>query len=177
MALLTKQVDKMASLINGILEFSRAGRTQNQIGTVDTRQMVFEIIENISVPESIKIKVAENLPTFDTYPMFLEQVFTNLISNAFKHHPGPTGEVEIFYRDTGEGYYEFTVKDDGEGIPEEYHTRIFEMFERLKTRDPLQSTGIGLAIVLKLVREIGGNVWVESEPEKGASLSLPGPKK
>ena len=104
------------------------------------------MIELMGKPEGISIEAKGELPTFMTYSAPLEQVFRNLIGNAVKHHPGPTGEVSIACEEA-EDHYLFSVADDGAGIPPEYAERVFQMFQTLRPRDEVEGSGIGLAIV------------------------------
>jgi signal transduction histidine kinase len=90
-------------------------------------------------------------------------VFRNLISNAIKHHPGPEGNVVVSCEDRG-AHYLFAVRDDGEGIPAQYAERVFEMFQTLKPRDQVEGSGMGLAIVNRIVQWQHGRVWLEPSP-------------
>jgi signal transduction histidine kinase len=90
-------------------------------------------------------------------------VLRNLISNAVKHHPGPEGRVVVSCVEQGE-FYVYSIADDGEGIPMEYAQRVFEMFQTLKPRDQVEGSGMGLAIVSRIVQWQGGRVWFEPAP-------------
>jgi len=103
-------------------------------------------------------------------------VFTNLISNALKYHHHPaTGTVTVGCDDAGE-FYLFSVADDGPGIAPEYHERIFVIFQTLTERDTLESTGVGLAIVKKIVERQGGHIGVKSTEGQGAKFIFTWPK-
>ena len=115
------------------------------------------------------------MPTLQTERLHLYQVFANLISNSIKHHGGKRGHVWIKVSDNDD-FYEFTVKDDGPGIAPEYHDRIFKMFQTLETRDYDTDTGIGLALVRKVVQEHGGSITLKSKEGKGASFRFTWPK-
>ena len=97
----------------------------------------------------------------------MERVILNLVGNAIKHHDREDGLVTIGWRRLEEGFHEFTVTDDGPGVEEKYHDRIFEMFRTLKARDDSDSGGMGLAIVQRLVNSQGGTIGVESPSEGG----------
>ena len=88
-------------------------------------------------------------------------MFRNLIGNAVKHHPGPEGKVVVHCEDHGD-HYVFAVEDDGEGIPTQYADRVFEMFQTLKSRDQVEGSGMGLAIVNRIVQWQHGRVWFEA---------------
>jgi signal transduction histidine kinase len=122
------------------------------------------VAQLIDPPPTISISIEGRLPTFNTYAAPLEQVFRNLIGNAVKHHPGPEGRVVVSCQEQDDQYV-FAVEDDGEGIPKEYADRVFEMFQTLKSRDQVEGSGMGLAIVNRIVAWQGGRVWFEPPPE------------
>ena len=109
------------------------------------------------------------MPALTTERLLIEQVFSNLISNAIKHHDRPDGKVEISVKDQGK-FYEFAVKDDGRGIPSEYHEKVFGIFQTLEARDKVENTGIGLSIVKKIVETQGGNIHLSSEVDRGTTF-------
>lgn len=169
MELLKARVKRMENLINGILEYSRIGRIKGTIEKIEFEKAIKEIIDSIDPPKTFKFIIKEGIPPFFAEKIRFEQVFSNLISNAIKHHNKEEGIIEIFYEDLGE-FYKFTVKDNGPGIPKEYHNKIFEIFNTLKARDKFESTGIGLTIVKKIVENQGGKIWVESKEGEGSSF-------
>jgi signal transduction histidine kinase len=106
----------------------------------------------------------------------LETVFRNLIENAVKHHHRPAqGRVVIAAQAAGD-FVEFTVADDGPGIEPEYHERVFDVFQTLRPRDELEGSGMGLAIVKKLVESYGGTITVESTGEQGSTFRFTWPR-
>ena len=109
------------------------------------------------------------MPVLTTEAILLEQVFSNLITNAIKHHHRDDGTVKISASDRGE-YYEFAVADDGAGIAPEHQEKIFAIFQTLASRDEKENTGIGLSIVKKIVQNQGGKIWLESEVGKGTTF-------
>jgi signal transduction histidine kinase len=117
----------------------------------------------MGVPKGMSVEVSGSLPTFTTYVTPLEQVFRNLIGNAIKHHPGPTGKVVVACEESDE-IYRFSVTDDGAGIPQEYAERVFQMFQTLKPRDEVEGSGMGLAIVSRIVEWQDGRVWFAPGP-------------
>jgi light-regulated signal transduction histidine kinase (bacteriophytochrome) len=98
-------------------------------------------------------------------------VLTNLISNDIKHNDKENGEVHLYYEEHP-AHYEFFIRDNGPGIAEDYHRRIFEIFQILKERDSFESTGIGLTVVKKILDGRGEQVKVHSELGKGATFSF-----
>ncbi|MBC8284606.1 MAG: HAMP domain-containing histidine kinase, partial [Nitrospinae bacterium] len=101
----------------------------------------------------------------------LKQTFSNLISNAFNHHDRENGKIVISALENDENF-EFVVKDDGPGIAPQYHEKVFQIFNTLGVNSKKSSTGIGLAIVKKIVNEFEGEIFVESDVGKGASFKF-----
>ncbi|MGI4867344.1 MAG: sensor histidine kinase [Janthinobacterium lividum] len=177
LALMRQRVHRMENLITGILALARVGRVAEANEPVFVRQLLREITDTLSVPEGFKVELPFFLPTIVTNRTQLQQVFTNLISNAIKYHDHPAeGHVHIGCDDVSGEFYRFSVQDDGPGIAPEYHERIFIIFQTLVERDALESTGVGLAIVKKIVERQGGRIWVESAEEAGATFFFTWPK-
>ncbi|MBW4660680.1 MAG: CHASE3 domain-containing protein [Drouetiella hepatica Uher 2000/2452] len=169
MKLLRGRVMRMEALINGLLEYSRVGRSKTPVETVNVNDLIVEVLDSLDPPQLFNIKIQSNMPQFKTKRILLRQVFANLIGNAINHHPRADGSIDISCREQDK-FYEFAVLDDGSGIAPEYHERIFTIFQTLQPRDTKESTGIGLAIVKKIVETEGGMIWVESQVDKGATF-------
>lgn len=169
------RVYRMENLINGILALARIGRIKEVLETVDINELLYEIIDLISPPPHIQVKVLPGMPVLFTNRVQLQQVFSNLISNAIKYHNKETGLILIDAKEE-ELFYSFSVSDDGSGIDPEYHERIFVVFQTLQERDAVESTGVGLAIVKKIVELKGGVIQVSSELNKGAVFTFTWPK-
>ena len=178
LALMRQRVHRMENLITGILALARVGRVTAEANEpVFVRQLLREITDTIGMPEGFQLELPFFLPTIVTNRTQLQQVFTNLISNAIKYHDHPnTGHIHIGCDDVSGEFYRFSVQDDGPGIAPEYHERIFIIFQTLVERDALESTGVGLAIVKKIVERQGGRIWVESAEGQGASFYFTWPK-
>ncbi|MGJ3246371.1 MAG: sensor histidine kinase [Elainellaceae cyanobacterium] len=131
MDLLRNRVHRMQALINGLLDYARVGRSTAPIEEVDTEALVRDVIDILDPPADFGIKIASEMPTFSARPVLLKQVFANLIGNAIKHHDRPDGRVEIAANDKGQ-WYEFSVADDGPGIPHEQHEKVFTIFQVLR---------------------------------------------
>ena len=174
MHLLRGRVRRMEGLIDGILQYSRAGRTQGPAEAVDTGALVAEVVDLLAPPPEARVVVHPGLPVLRTERLPLQQVLMNLIGNALKHG-GERPRVEVSARHDGAGW-ELTVRDHGPGIAPEYHERIFAIFQTLQSRDRMESTGIGLSIVKKMVEGRGGRVWVESAPGHGAAFRFTWPE-
>ncbi len=169
MRLLRQRGYRMEALIDGLLAYSRADRSQTAAEKVDVGELLDEVIDSLAPPPSFSIEVQPGMPQIITKRILLSQVFANLISNAIKHHERPDGRVEISFRRRG-NRYEFTVSDDGPGIDPEYHEKIFNIFQTLKAKDIQENTGIGLSIVKKIIETEGGEIKLESEAGKGSTF-------
>ena len=170
LALMRTRVHRMEHLITGILDLARIGRVQQPEEWVDVRELLNEIVDSLAPPAGFQVELPTFLPTFVTSRVPLQQVFTNLISNALKYHDHPaTGHVRISIQENRKQYI-FAIADDGPGIAPEYHERIFVIFQTLTERDTLESTGVGLAIVKKIVERHGGTIRVESAEGAGATF-------
>jgi signal transduction histidine kinase len=106
----------------------------------------------------------------------LQQIFMNLIGNALKYNDSPEPRVWITSADQGH-FVQFRVRDNGRGIPAEYHDRIWGIFQTLEARDKVEGTGIGLSLVKKLAESQGGRAWVESTPGHGATFHFLWPRR
>jgi signal transduction histidine kinase len=134
---------------------------------VDTKEMVEDIASLLGPPEGMKIEADAGLPKLTVHHAPLEQVLRNLINNAIKHHPDETGQIRVFAQDQGDSIM-FGVEDDGAGIPEEYAERVFKMFQTLQPRDEKEGSGMGLAIVKRIIDWQGGRIWFHAGPgDKG----------
>jgi len=173
--LLKGRVTRMSELIDSILHYSEIGRTSKRVEQVDLNTLIQEVVEQLSPPEHIVITVDPNLPALMSEKVRLIQLFQNLIGNAIKYMDKPQGHIQVTCS-SQEGYWKFGVADNGPGIAEKYFTKIFQMFQTLTRRDELESTGIGLAVVKKIVDLYGGNVWVESKVGEGTTFYFTLPK-
>lgn len=169
------RVHRMENLINGILALARIGRSGQVEEVVDVNELLIEVIDMLSPGNKFTIEVQENLPVLYTIRIQLQQVFSNLISNAIKYHDKPKGLIMIRHHEA-ETHHVFSVSDDGPGIDPEYHDRIFVIFQTLQERDAVESTGVGLTIVKKIVEWQGGTIWLTSQPGQGSTFTFTWPK-
>src|SRR5262252_443768 len=163
LGLLAKRTQRLNRLLDDLLAYSRAGRKVGAHRMTDTHALVLDVMQLLNPPPTITISIEGQLPRFGTHPAPLEQVLRNLIGNAIKHHPGPQGRIVISCQDQGD-HYVYAIEDDGEGIPAQYAERVFEMFQTLKSRDQVEGSGMGLAIVSRIVQWQRGRVWFEPAP-------------
>lgn len=173
--LLRGRVQRMENLINGVLDYSRIGRTKIAVEEVDIKELLDQISETLVPNEGFEISIAKNFPVINAANILLYQIFSNLISNAVKYNDKPLGKIECRY-DTLPNFHQFTITDNGPGIAQEYHKKVFKVFQTIEARDKKESTGIGLAIVQKIIEEKGGSIRIESEENKGASFIFTLPK-
>ncbi len=175
--LMRERIARMDALIEGLLACSRAGGTTREVERVDSGLVAKEVLNAHPIPETLHVSVSGAMPLLVTDRIKIEQVFANLISNAIKYHDRHDGHVWVSARESEGDYYEFTVADDGPGIPAEYHERIFKLLQRGPTAEGREGTGMGLAVVKKLVEGVGGRITVESSPGEGASFRFTWPKR
>jgi PAS domain S-box-containing protein len=176
MQLLRDRVYRMEATIDGLLDYARIGRTAGTLESVAVAQLLTETIEWLSPPPTFQIAIAQNLPTIHTNRLLLSQVFANLIGNAIKHHDRVDGSLHLGIAERGE-FYEFAIADDGPGIPLEQHERVFGIFQAVNPQKRPDSTGIGLAIVKKIIEAEGGTIRLESKLGQGTTFYFTWPKR
>jgi PAS domain S-box-containing protein len=167
--LMVGRVDRLNNLIEGILKYSKIGRSQQKTEKVNLNNIVKEVIELIAPPGNIEIKIETFLPTILYDPIKAEQVFQNLIGNSIKYMDKPKGIIRIGSSSEG-NFWKFYVADNGPGIGEKYFEKIFQIFQTLSPRDKKESTGIGLSIVKKIIETNGGKIWLESKVGQGSTF-------
>jgi PAS domain S-box-containing protein len=160
--LLMNRVKRMHDLIDGILEYSRVGRINEEKVEVDLNESLKQVIDIIAPPSHIKIKVVDKLPTIYFEATRISQVFQNLLSNAIKFMDKPKGKIKIGCK-TRKDHWEFYVSDNGPGIEEKHFSKIFKIFQTLQPRDEFESTGIGLTLIKKIITMYEGKIWLESK--------------
>ena len=173
--LLRSRVQRLTAMIEGVLHYSRAGREKGEMERVEVGDLVAEVTDLLAPPEGFSVVVEGELPTLITERIPLQQVLMNLIGNAISHHDREEGIVKVGCEDGGD-VLRFIVSDDGPGIPPEKRKEIFQVFRTLQSKDEGGSTGIGLAIVERIVGRLGGEVEVESREPRGTTFSFDWPK-
>lgn len=164
--IIPQKTRRMEALINGLLDYARLN-IKAPSEEINTNTLVREITDSI-VTRNISLEI-DDLPYLYTERIKLEQVFANLISNAVKYTPQEGGKIKISCRIFTD-FYEFSVKDNGIGIAPEYHQKIFEIFQTLREQNEQQSTGVGLAIVKKIIDDQQESISVKSALGKGAQF-------
>jgi len=173
---------RLHSLVNDLLDLARVGSVEVVLQETDTGELVNRILKELSIrltEKKIKVSIEGDFPKVYIVARYIERVFTNLIDNSIKYigdRPNPS--IIIGAQDKSD-HFLFYVRDNGIGIPQEFHERIFAIFQRVKTGDTekVEGTGLGLAFVKKIVELSGGTVWVESAGKgKGATFYFTLPK-
>ncbi|GAA4900392.1 ATP-binding protein [Flaviramulus aquimarinus] len=165
--LIRNNVEKMDTLIKGILDYSTISKNQTEFYDVDIDKLVEDIITIMHLPSKISIKKLSNLPVVKGDKYRLQQLFQNLIDNAVKYNDKEEGTIEIGVEDEND-FWKFSIKDNGKGIEAPYFDKIFKTFQKLENNP--ESSGIGLSIVKKIVNLYGGNIWLESEINQGTTF-------
>ena len=172
LAVIETNAVKMGALIDDLLAFSRAGRAAMNVSRVDMNSLVADVVETLKASHAdgkTDIHV-DALPAAHGDPALIRQVLANLIENAMKFSrkkPEPRLEVGSFERNGDRVYF---VKDNGVGFDMKYHDKLFGVFNRLVSEQEFEGTGVGMAIVRRLVSRHGGRVWAESKPGEGATF-------
>jgi len=164
-------VNRMRELINDLLTYSRVGREGRERGPVDLNRVFARTLSNLEavLEESRGIVTRDDLPTVHGDEPQLIQLFQNLIGNALKFRGAESPEVHVGV-ETGSDGWTLAVSDNGIGFDMAHQERAFTVFQRLHNRRDFPGTGVGLAIVRKVVERHGGRIWAESEPGKGSTF-------
>ena len=175
MNLLLERVERTYSLIDGVFQYLRVGRVEEKQEKVDLNKFIPEVIDMTVPPENIEITIENELPTIECEELHLMQVFQNLLSNAIKYIDKPNGQIRIGCVEE-DGFWKFSIADNGPGIEEKHFERIFKMFQALSTHKDFEGTGVGLTVAKKIVELYGGKIWVESKIGEGSTFFFALPK-
>jgi PAS domain S-box-containing protein len=173
--LIQGRAQRMSQLLDDVMVYARAGKTNGPITRMSAAALTAEIAVTLQVPDGYRILTDRSLENVMVHRAPLEQVIHNLIGNAIKHHDRNQGSVRIWAVDNGERH-RFFVADDGPGIPEQYRESVFDMFTTLKPRDEVEASGMGLALVRKVVSGLGGECGIQASAGRGACLWFDWPK-
>lgn len=165
--LIRNNVEKMDRLITGILDYSTISKDQAEVYEVNLNNLIDDIIQMMLVPSHISIVKKSDLPIVIGNKFRLQQLFQNLIDNAVQYNDKERGVIEISMVEEKD-YWEFSIKDNGKGIDQTYFDKIFETFQKLENNS--KSSGIGLAVVKKIVNLYGGRIWLESKINYGTTF-------
>jgi len=174
--LMQQRIGRMEMLLDGVLLYSRAHRDESALEAVDVATVIDGIRESGMIPDGFDLVVAGDLPMLQGRPIAVQQIFQNLIGNAIKHHDRDAGHIQVSATDEGP-FYRFSVTDDGPGIPPRFRGRVFKMFEKLAPKDEVEGSGIGLALVRKLIERAGGRIHIhDNENKRGCTVGFDWPK-
>lgn len=171
-------ISYMEELVNDLLEFSRISRRKNPFEEVDINLLVEEVKQSFMYAIDEKkadFIIKDNLPTVFCDQLRIKEVFSNLITNALKFMDKSQPKIEIGANQAGD-FYCFYVRDNGIGIEKQYFDEIFQIFHKSQHKDKYEGTGVGLTICKKIVEQHCGKIWVDSEPDKGATFYFTLPK-
>lgn len=168
------RIKRMDELIDALLRYARISRSLPEKVFVDVNVLLRDIVESI-VPEDFEVVIA-GMPAFTTEKIRLEQVFSNLISNSVKYAADRPSKIILGCNELKD-FYEFSVTDNGIGIDSKYYQKIFVIFQTLREKHAIESTGIGLAIVHKIIEDQQGDIRIESKLGEGSSFIFTWPKK
>lgn len=163
------------NMIRGILLYARVGKQNPEREYINLNVLLEDTMENLAVRPGLKIEIEKNLPDIYTERIPLQQVLSNLIGNAIKYHDKRDGYVKVYVKNFND-HYNFFVEDNGPGISKTYHDKIFAIFQTLQERDSFESTGVGLAIVKKILDDRRQTIEVRSDPGKGTIFAFTWPK-
>jgi signal transduction histidine kinase len=161
--MLRNRIQRMEKLLDDMLVFYRAGKIDGNITRIDLAHMAKELFEIQNTKAGLHLELGDNLPVFDSLSTPFEQILRNLFSNAIKHHDLDEGVIRIEGRRLNNDFYEISVSDDGPGIPTQFQERVFGMFQTLRPRDELEGSGMGLALIRKIVETYRGKISVHSD--------------
>ena len=172
---LQRRILRMDNLINGILSYSKITMVESESTSINLDTLISEVIDNQRRPENFEIKIMSPLPVIYGVQEHFIQLFSNLISNGVKYNDKSQGSIVIDYKNLGK-HHEFSIEDNGPGIPKNYHEKIFVVFQTLHSRDSIESTGIGLSIVKKIIDKLNGSIRLESDENKSTKFIILLPK-
>jgi PAS domain S-box-containing protein len=165
-------VRKMSRMVDDLLRFSKAARAPLSRRQVEPNQLVSEVLDDIQFPDAARAEIRVSaMPTCWADPALLRQVYVNLISNALKYSAKadrPCVEIGVLTNADGEAVY--SVRDNGAGFDASRADRLFGVFQRFHSSSEFEGTGVGLAIVQRIVIRHGGRIWAESTPGNGAAF-------
>ncbi|SCZ49973.1 sensor histidine kinase [Thiohalomonas denitrificans] len=172
--LLRDRVTRMDRLIDDLLRYARAGCAGDPPEPVNTRALITDVIHFLALPASFRVQVDTAMPSLITWRTPLSQIFANLIGNAVAHHDRASGHVRVAARPCGE-FYEFAVSDDGPGILQEHQQTVLQVFQVLEPGESAKHSGLGLALVKKLVESHDGELFIDSGQGRGTTFRFTWP--
>ena len=169
LSLLTQRSERMMKLLDDLLDYSRINRTQFEYAPVNIKSLCNDLKVLLEIPPPFIIYTSDITITVPKIPF--EIVLRSLLSNAIKHHDRSSGNITLSYK-CDKYFHVITIEDDGPGIPEKYHVKVFEIFETLKPRDQSEGSGMGLSIVKKIIDHYHGNITISQSNTRGTKISI-----
>lgn len=172
--LLKNRVQRLTGMLNGLLEYAKAGQTGGQKENISCNQIVEDCIAKIPEAKNFEITIQQNMPTLFIEKTKLDRIFTEIFLNSITHHSKASGKISISCNEKN-SEYEFIVADDGPGIKPQHTQVVFDLFHTLQSKDKKETTGAGLAIAKKIIESNGGTIRILPNT-KGTSVAFSIPK-
>ena len=169
MDLLSGRVEKLNGIINNLLEYTSIKKSKPKNRQSDLDEIIKNIISFMEIPKNINVIFTSKFPILNIEKKYLESIFFNLIDNAVKYMDKPEGYIEIGMIELKKKYV-FFVKDNGSGIDEKYHEKVFDMFQSLDENNNIENLGVGLSLIKKIVEIYGGTIRLESKLGEGTTI-------
>lgn len=171
LATIKNRVQRMELLLDALLIYSKVERRPTTLSVINTGQLLDQVIQNQTTKKNYKINIASNMPTIVGDEYVFKSVLEALLENAIKFNNNPQPKIEISCAEKT-GHWEFNVTDNGMGIDQKYHEKIFVIFQTIDARDTFESTGAGLAVAKKMIEKQGGQLHVTSSLNQGATFTF-----
>ena len=172
--LVETRIVRLVNMINSLLEYAKMGKSEISACEIDMNNLINEVICDLNIPKNVEVSL-KAMPVIYNYRVLVSQVFANVIGNAVKYGDKSTIVIHVDYCED-ENMHVFTVSDNGPGIPERHREKIFDIFFSLNTKKEVESSGIGLSTVKKIIVEMGGDVSVDTAELGGAKFIIKWPK-
>lgn len=176
LGLIRGRISRMEGLLNSLMSYSRVDEKIAGTSLISAKNLLNEIIKVQNIPDGFKVQIEDSLDKIMIPRMPLEQIFHNLLSNAIKHHDKENGTIRFSGVET-EKTFKFIIRDDGPGIDPQFHGKIFEIFQTLKSRDETEGSGMGLALVKKILQRQNGIIDIVSDIGAGTEFTVTWPKR
>lgn len=173
---LGQRILRMENLLSDLLKYSRVGKIEGKLEEISLIALVEEIKLMSNMPKNFEIQYPDQDIEFSTLEISLKQVMLNLFSNAFKYVEAEQGLITVDWEVGDDDYLTISIQDNGAGIEERYHEKIFKMFQTLNPRDVYEGSGMGLAIIKKVIEGVGGSIRIESSKDNGAKFIFTWPR-
>lgn len=174
--LIEGRVQRLDNLITGILEYSKIQKGLKSNSKINVKKLVENITTDLDIPNNLELSLLmDETLILNFNETYLYEIFSNLINNSLKYNNKAKPILKIGY-ESKDSFHCFYVEDNGMGVPDKFKYKIFEMFQKMHGRDEIEGSGIGLAIVKRILNQNGGDIWVESIPDKSTSFRFTLPK-